>query len=45
MGFWTTLIFIVIILHFVVGFGYLIYKLSPKKKRNNEENFEHNTDD
>lgn len=22
----------VIILHFIVGFGYLIYKLSPRKK-------------
>jgi len=23
---------IVILLHFIVGFGYLIYKLSPRKK-------------
>jgi hypothetical protein len=45
MGFWTTLIFIVIILHFVVGFGYLMYKLSPKKKHNKEETLAHNTDD
>jgi len=27
----TIIIIIVLVLHFVVGFGYLIYKLSPKK--------------
>jgi hypothetical protein len=32
MGFWTQLILIIVVLHFVVGFGYLIYKLSPRKK-------------
>jgi hypothetical protein len=45
MGFWATLIFIVIILHFVVGFGYLMNKLSPKKNHNKEETMDHNTDD
>lgn len=28
----TWVILIVILLHFIVGFGYLMYKLSPKKK-------------
>jgi hypothetical protein len=28
----STLIFTVVILHLLVGFGYLIYKLSPTKK-------------
>jgi hypothetical protein len=28
----VTIILIVLILHFVVGFGYLVYKLSPRKK-------------
>ena len=28
----TYIVIIVLILHFVIGFGYLIYKLSPKKK-------------
>lgn len=28
----TYIIAAIIILHFVVGFGYLIYKLSPKNK-------------
>ena len=32
MGFWTQLILIIVVLHFVVGFGYLVYKLSPRKK-------------
>lgn len=26
----------VLILHFLIGFGYLIYKLSPKKKDKNK---------
>ena len=26
----------VLILHFIVGFGYLIYKLSPKKNDKNK---------
>lgn len=28
----VTVILIILILHFVVGFGYLVYKLSPRKK-------------
>ena len=36
MGFWTTVLLIVIIGHFVAGFGYLMYKLSPKKKDKGE---------
>lgn len=28
----STIIFILVILHLVAGFGYLIYKLSPTKK-------------
>ncbi len=30
-NFWYYFIMAVVILHFVVGFGYLIYKLSPRK--------------
>ncbi len=36
-NFWFYTIMIVVILHVIVGFGYLIYKLSPKKK-DKEEN-------
>lgn len=39
--FWFYFIMVVVILHFVVGFGYLIYKLSPrnsdKKKKETSE--------
>jgi|GEM_PF-1689432 len=28
----STVIFIIILLHLAIGFGYLIYKLSPTKK-------------
>jgi hypothetical protein len=28
----STIIFIIVLLHLVAGFGYLIYKLSPTKK-------------
>lgn len=31
-NFWFYTIMIVVILHIIVGFGYLLYKLSPKKK-------------
>ena len=31
-NFWFYTIIIVVILHIIVGFGYLLYKLSPKKK-------------
>ncbi|MCB0476403.1 MAG: hypothetical protein KDC69_12050 [Flavobacteriaceae bacterium] len=30
-NFWYYFIMIVVILHFLLGFGYLIYKLSPRK--------------
>jgi hypothetical protein len=30
-GFWEKIIMAIIVLHFIVGFGYLIYKLSPRK--------------
>lgn len=33
----TNIILIAILLHFVVGFGYLIVKLSPKKGEQKEE--------
>lgn len=29
--FWYYTIMVIVILHFIVGFGYLIFKLSPKK--------------
>jgi len=31
-NFWVYTIMVVAILHVVVGFAYLLYKLSPKKK-------------
>jgi len=30
-NFWYYVIMVIVILHIVVGFGYLFYKLSPKK--------------
>ena len=38
-NFWYYTIMIIVIGHFIVGFGYLIYKLSPKKgdKKNKNE--------
>lgn len=30
-NFWFYFIMIVVIAHFIIGFAYLIYKLSPKK--------------
>ena len=38
--FWFYVVIAVIILHFVVGFAYLIYKMSPKKgeENNNDSN-------
>jgi len=35
--FWYYFIMVVVILHFVVGFGYLIYKLSPRKSDNEKK--------
>lgn len=34
---WSKIIMGIIMLHFVAGFGYLIYKLSPQKGDKNEE--------
>lgn len=31
-NFWYYVIIAVVLLHLIVGFGYLMYKLSPKKK-------------
>ena len=36
-NFWYYFIMVVVILHFVLGFGYLIYKLSPRKSDKKEE--------
>lgn len=36
--FWTNFIFLIVILHFVAGFGYLIYKLSPRKEDREKQN-------
>ncbi len=30
-NFWSSFILIIVLLHFVVGFGYLVYKLTPRK--------------
>lgn len=35
-NFWFYTIMIVVILHIIVAFGYLMYKLSPKKKDKKE---------
>ena len=37
-NFWSTFILIVVIIHFVIGFGYLVYKLSPQGKDHDENN-------
>ena len=31
-NFWYYTIMVVVILHVIIAFGYLLYKLSPKKK-------------
>ncbi len=36
-NFWYYFIMVAVILHFVVGFGYLIYKLSPRKSDKKKE--------
>jgi len=41
MSIWVKIGLIVIVLHLLLGFGWLIYKLSPKKtdrKKSNKEN-------
>jgi len=37
-NFWFYTIMVIVILHFVVGFAYLIFKLSPKKEDKKKEN-------
>jgi hypothetical protein len=36
-SFWTNLVLFIIVLHFIVGIGYLIYMLSPRKEDKNKE--------
>lgn len=36
LGIWETVIMSIIVLHFVAGFGYLMYKLAPRKKEKGE---------
>ena len=36
-NFWFYTIMIVVILHVVVGFAYLLFKLTPKKKTKKED--------
>lgn len=36
-NFWYYFIMAAVILHFVIGFGYLIYKLSPRKSDKKKE--------
>lgn len=38
MDFTTKLILGLIALHLVLGFGYLVYKLSPRKREHEEQN-------
>lgn len=37
MDIWVKIIIAAIVLHLVVGFGWLIYKLSPRKKNGNSQ--------
>ena len=43
-NFWYYFIMVVVILHFVIGFGYLIYKLSPRKSDKKEKDDLNNDD-
>ncbi len=36
-NFWFYFLIVAVILHFVIGFGYLIYKLSPRKSDKNKK--------
>jgi hypothetical protein len=36
MSIWVKIILLLIALHLVVGFGWLIYKLSPRKKKDQD---------
>lgn len=44
-NFWYYLIMAIVILHFIIGFGYLIYKLSPKKKDIKKDETSENKDE
>jgi hypothetical protein len=37
LSFWTNVALALIALHFVVGFGFLMYKLRPTKKSKSED--------
>lgn len=37
MGIWTKIVIIAILLHLIIGFGWLVFKLSPRKKRDNQD--------
>lgn len=37
MNIWVNIVIILIIIHLVLGFGWLVYKLSPKKKKEEEK--------
>ena len=43
-NFWYYIFFAIIILHVIVGFVYLVYKMSPKKKDKTDENKDTKTD-
>lgn len=47
MNIWAKIGLVVIVLHFIVGFGWLAYKLSPKKNANKDttESIEENKTD
>jgi hypothetical protein len=35
-GFWTNVVLVLIVLHLVIGFGVLFYKIRPKKEDKNK---------
>lgn len=37
MDFWVKIVIILIVLHLVVGFGWLVYKLSPRRKSGDQK--------
>jgi hypothetical protein len=37
MDFWVKIVIILIVLHLVVGFGWLVYKLTPRKKSDKQK--------
>lgn len=37
MGIWVKIGLIVIVLHLLIGFGWLIYMLAPRKKKKKED--------